>query len=84
MKYMLLQQESECHPWDMVPLRILVMVMLQVKQFSSAEGNGRSSHPKSATGSLNGDCPDHTQLLSLSISFPPVQNSNRVRRGFVR
>ena len=42
------------------------MVMLQVRQFSSAEGKGRSSHPKSGTVSLKGPGPDQTQLLSLS------------------
>ena len=40
--------------------------MLQVRQFSSAEGKGRSSHPKSGTVSLKGPGPDQTQLLSLS------------------
>ena len=49
-----------------LPRRLLVMVMLHVRQFSSAEGKGRSSHPKSGTVSLKGPGPDQTQLLSLS------------------
>ena len=53
------------------------MVMLQVKQFSSADGKGGSSHPKSGTSSL---VPDHSHSFSLSISFPAVQYSNRERR----
>jgi len=79
---MLLQHESECQPSLTVPRLLLVIVMLQVRQFSSADGKGLSIQPKSATGSLDG--PDQIHSFSLSISFPAVQNSNRVLRGFVR
>ena len=48
MNLMLLQHESECHPSFMREDR-REMLMLHVRQFSSAEGSGRSIHPKSGT-----------------------------------
>ena len=65
---MLLQQESECQPSLIVPRRLLVIVILQVRQFSSAEGKGWSNHPKSGTVSLNGPGPDQTQLPEKKIT----------------
>jgi hypothetical protein len=58
MKYILLQQESECQPSLKVPRLLFVIVMLQVKQFSSAEGKGWSNQPKSWTGSFKLDPPE--------------------------
>ncbi len=61
-----------------------VMVMLHVKQFSSAEGKGWSNQPKSGTGSRICRSLDQTHLFSLSMSFPAVQYSNRVLRRLTR
>ena len=48
MNLMLLQHESECQPSFMREDR-REMLMLHVRQFSSADGSGRSIHPKSGT-----------------------------------
>ena len=68
----MLQQESECQPSLIVPRRLLVIVILQVRQFSSAEGKGWSNHPKSGTVSLNGPGPDQTQLPEKNCSCSQI------------
>ncbi len=73
MNFTLLQHESECQPSLIRGLRPGVSVMLQERQFSSAEGIGRSSQPKSGTRRPRE--PDQTHSFSVSMSLPEVQNS---------
>ena len=61
MNLMLLQHESECQPSFMRDDR-REMLMLHVRQFSSADGRGRSIQPKSGTCKIR-----QRQFSSVSI-----------------